>query len=168
MFWITSDQHFGHTNIIEYCNRPFRDVDYMNQYMIDKWNSVVRPDDMVLHLGDFALQMNEEEVTHLVSKLHGNIILVRGNHDRFGTEKFKRCGFVDVKKKINFKNFILTHRPLPVEDLDAAAGKINIHGHVHNYNRGHDPNKYINVSVEMWDYTPIDFIQLCIKKKFGN
>ena len=166
MLWITSDHHFGHTKIIEYCNRPFQDVDHMNQYMIDKWNSVVRPGDKVFHLGDFSLGMNEEEVTHLVSKLHGDIILVRGNHDRFGVEKFKRCGFVDVKKKINFKNFILTHKPLPVEDLD--AGKINIHGHVHNSLTYHYSINHINVSVEMWDYTPIDFIQLCTKLKFGN
>ena len=93
-----------------------------------------------------------------MSKLHGTIILVRGNHDRFGVEKFKRCGFADTVKKIEFKNFILTHRPIPVEDLN---GKINIHGHVHNsdYSINH-----VNVSVEMWDYTPIDFIDLISNK----
>jgi len=164
MIWITSDHHFNHEKIIEYCDRPFDNTSDMNEYMIAKWNSVVRPDDMVLHLGDFALQMNEEEVTALVSKLHGNIILVRGNHDRFGVEKFKRCGFVDiVKKKIEFKNFILTHRPIPVGDLN---GKINIHGHVHNSLADDYSINHINVSVEMWDYTPIDFIQLYMKLNF--
>jgi calcineurin-like phosphoesterase family protein len=133
----------------------------MNEYMIAKWNSVVRPGDTVLHLGDFALGMNEEEVAALVSKLHGTITLVRGNHDRFGTEKFKRCGFADVKKKIEFKNFILTHRPIPAEDLN---GKINIHGHVHNkFADGYSIN-HVNVSVEMWDYTPIDFNELISNK----
>ena len=158
MIWITSDHHFNHEKIIEYCDRPFDNTSDMNEYMIAKWNSVVRPGDIVLHLGDFALQMNEEEVTALVSKLHGTIILIRGNHDRFGVEKFKRCGFADTVKKIEFKNFILTHRPIPVEDLN---GKINIHGHVHNsdYSINH-----VNVSVEMWDYTPIDFINLISKK----
>lgn len=160
MIWITSDHHFNHTKIIEYCNRPFCNTFDMNEYMIAKWNSVVRPDDIVLHLGDFALQMNEEEVTALVSKLHGTIILVRGNHDRFGVEKFKRCGFADVKKKIEFKNFILTHRPIPVEDLNH---KINIHGHVHNSLAEYSIN-HVNVNVEMWDYTPIDFIDLISKK----
>ena len=86
MIWITSDHHFNHEKIIEYCDRPFDNTSDMNEYMIAKWNSVVRPDDMVLHLGDFALQMNEEEVTALVSKLHGTIILIRGNHDRFGVD----------------------------------------------------------------------------------
>ena len=158
MIWVTSDHHFNHEKIIEYCDRPFDNTSDMNEYMIAKWNSVVRPGDMVLHLGDFALQMNEEEVTALVSKLHGTIILVRGNHDRFGVEKFKRCGFADTVKKIEFKNFILTHRPIPVEDLN---GKINIHGHVHNsdYSINH-----VNVSVEMWGYTPIDFIELISNK----
>lgn len=163
MIWITSDHHFNHTKIIEYCNRPFDNTSDMNEYMIAKWNSVVRPNDIVLHLGDFALQMNEEEVTALVSKLHGTIILIRGNHDRFGVEKFKRCGFADVKKKIEFKNFILTHKPIPVEDLN---GKINIHGHVHNSLADDYSINHVNVSVEMWDYTPIDFIDLCMKLNF--
>ena len=163
MIWITSDHHFNHEKIIEYCNRPFNNTLDMNEYMIAKWNSVVRPDDIVLHLGDFALQMNEEEVTALVSKLHGTIILIRGNHDRFGVEKYKRCGFADTVKKIEFKNFILTHRPIPVEDLN---GKINIHGHVHNSlaDAAEYSINHVNVSVEMWDYTPIDFIDLISKK----
>ena len=53
--WFTSDTHFSHCNIIKYCNRPFKDVDEMNKILIQNWNNVVRPDDIVWHLGDFAL-----------------------------------------------------------------------------------------------------------------
>lgn len=160
MIWITADQHFNHTNIIKYCDRPFDSVQAMNKHMFEAWNRIVRPQDIVLHLGDFALQMDEAAVTQLVSKLNGKIILIRGNHDRFGVAKYKRCGFLDVKKKMEFGNFILTHRPLPKEELN---DKINFHGHTHNPVRDYSSNQ-INMGVEAWDYSPVNFIKICLFK----
>lgn len=55
MDFFTSDTHFGHVNIIKYCNRPFGSVPEMNAAMIAGWNRHVGPDDTVYHLGDFAL-----------------------------------------------------------------------------------------------------------------
>ena len=52
--WLTSDLHFGHENIIRYCDRPFADVDAMNRALVDRWNEVVGDDDVVWVLGDFA------------------------------------------------------------------------------------------------------------------
>lgn len=51
--FFTSDTHFNHTNIIRFCNRPFKDVAHMNETIIANWNSVVGPDDIIFHLGDF-------------------------------------------------------------------------------------------------------------------
>src|SRR5690606_36562794 len=53
--WFTSDHHFGHANIIKFCNRPYADADEMDRALVEKWNDVVGPDDMVFHLGDFTL-----------------------------------------------------------------------------------------------------------------
>lgn len=53
--FFTSDTHFGHANIINLCNRPFKDVNHMNDMLVENWNSVVSDDDTVFHLGDFAL-----------------------------------------------------------------------------------------------------------------
>lgn len=53
--FFTSDTHFGHANIINLCNRPFKDVNHMNNMLVENWNSVVSDDDTVFHLGDFAL-----------------------------------------------------------------------------------------------------------------
>ena len=52
--WFTSDTHFFHNNIIDYCKRPFVNAEEMNEYIIKQWNSVVKPQDEVYHLGDFA------------------------------------------------------------------------------------------------------------------
>ena len=43
--YVTSDTHFNHKNIIEYCNRPYSSVEEMNKAIIDNWNSVVKDED---------------------------------------------------------------------------------------------------------------------------
>lgn len=52
--FFTADTHFNHANILEYTNRPFLNVEEMDLEMIYRWNSVVRKNDLVFHLGDFA------------------------------------------------------------------------------------------------------------------
>lgn len=79
--FVTSDHHFGHARISELAGRPFGSVDEMNAVMIDRWNAIVGPDDVVLHLGDLALGPIEESVG-LTSRLNGRRLLVPGNHDR--------------------------------------------------------------------------------------
>jgi len=77
--WFTADQHFNHTNIIKYCNRPFEDVARMNETLIANWNARVQLGDDVYVLGDFVFGGNFEDI---VSKLNGEIGLVLGDHDR--------------------------------------------------------------------------------------
>ena len=150
--WLISDTHFNHENIIKYCNRPFDNINEMNNHIINKWNSVVNKDDIVYHLGDFALQSDKEIVSDLVKKLNGNIVLIMGNHDRWGKQKFLDCGFTGVHKRLDIGSYILTHRPLNLDQL--SEGIVSIHGHIHNYDKGLDKNKYINVSCEVLDYKP--------------
>lgn len=69
--FIISDTHFGHANIIDYCNRPFRDVFDMDETLIRNWNEVVGKDDLVYHLGDFAFHKDKEDLMGLLSRLHG-------------------------------------------------------------------------------------------------
>jgi calcineurin-like phosphoesterase family protein len=53
--FFTSDTHFNHKNIIKLCNRPFTSIEEMNEKIIENWNNIVKPEDIVWHLGDFAL-----------------------------------------------------------------------------------------------------------------
>ena len=60
MIYFISDTHFHHHNIINYCNRPFKDVNEMNKIIINNWNNIVTENDTVYHLGDFCLFSDEE------------------------------------------------------------------------------------------------------------
>lgn len=78
--FVTSDHHFGHARIIELAERPFTSLGAMHGELIAAWNRLVRPEDVVLHLGDLALGNREESIA-LTSALNGRKLLVPGNHD---------------------------------------------------------------------------------------
>lgn len=79
--FFTSDTHFGHANIIRLCNRPFQNVEEMNEVLIENWNKVVSKDDTVFHLGDFAFG-GSSVWNSIIPRLNGHINLIIGNHDR--------------------------------------------------------------------------------------
>ncbi len=171
-FWFTSDHHFGHANIIKYCNRPFRDTNEMNEAMVTAWNRVVELDDLVYYLGDFA--MNAELVSKIAPRLNGKKIIIPGNHDRCWKEKdtsgrwhthYLEAGFDSIMQEMRIEiggeSVLLNHLPYrnevdpsqkyfaerPVDD-----GGWLIHGHVHQ--RWQVTGKQINVSVEVWNFEP--------------
>ncbi len=83
MKFVTGDTHFFHRNIIEYCRRPFHNVDEMNQVIVRNWNEVINTDDEVFVLGDFAFTTGHEyEIEVLFAELNGIKTLVKGNHDK--------------------------------------------------------------------------------------
>ena len=67
--YLISDTHFGHKNIISYCNRPFSSVEEMDKTLIKNWNSVVKKEDTVYHLGDFAFG-NKEFTQKIIKQLN--------------------------------------------------------------------------------------------------
>ena len=78
--FFTSDTHFTHNNIIKFCNRPFKDVEEMNQTLVDNWNKVVGPTDIIYHLGDFCFA-GSAEWHSIIGQLNGRIHLILGNHE---------------------------------------------------------------------------------------
>jgi calcineurin-like phosphoesterase family protein len=79
--FLVADNHFWHSNIIRYCNRPFSDVAEMDATMRDCWNKAVKPHDEVIVLGDFAYRMSEDRLKRLFNSLSGRKHLIIGNHD---------------------------------------------------------------------------------------
>jgi calcineurin-like phosphoesterase family protein len=81
--FFTSDQHFGHENIIKYCHRPFGSVDDMDDEMVECWNLVVKPTDTVYHLGDFTL-LGKDAAASYFRRLNGTINVLRNgwHHDK--------------------------------------------------------------------------------------
>jgi calcineurin-like phosphoesterase family protein len=155
-----ADTHFGDKRIFRYENRPFADVDEMDQQMISRWNAVVSPEDIVYHLGDFGGDSRESQI---LSKLNGIKYLIKGNHDTQSNSAYRDFGFSEVyDHPIILGGFwILSHEALYVNTNMPYA---NLFGHVHASPivKDFSPHHYC-VSVERIDYTPIDFDE--IKRK---
>lgn len=75
--WFTSDTHFGHENIIKYCNRPFSNAKEMDEALIENWNRLVKKGDTIYHLGDFCFG----DVQPYFEKLTGHKKFIMGSHD---------------------------------------------------------------------------------------
>jgi calcineurin-like phosphoesterase family protein len=145
--FLISDTHFGHNNIIKYCNRPYENVDEMDSALIKNWNSVVGPNDKVYHLGD--LTMNPKHLW-IMDHLNGTKILIKGNHDIFPIKEYLPH-FKDIRGSHSIAEMLLTH--IPVNKQQSSRYKANVHGHLHD--KLIKDNWYINVSVEQINYTPI-------------
>jgi calcineurin-like phosphoesterase family protein len=97
--YYTSDLHFGHANIIRFCDRPFTDVSAMNSRLVQLWNETVTDDDTVWVLGDVALGPLDESLAH-IGRLTGRKILVPGNHDRcWEGERALRTGDPEARER---------------------------------------------------------------------
>lgn len=155
MIYFTSDTHFNHRNIIEYCNRPFKNVDEMNDKLIKNWNSRATDEDIIYHLGDIAFGPDKEHYCGLLNRviLRGNITYIKGNHDH----KWKKLleEGLDLRQGpilLDEYKLILSHKPLLNSEI--PEGYLNVHGHIHNSPLGEEFNKknHICVSTELWDY----------------
>ena len=153
--FVISDPHFNHKNIIEYCDRPFETVESMNHALIENWNSVVGPEDIIFCLGDFVLG-NKEDIIEIGQQLNGNKILILGNHDRGTRTAYREAGFNTIygeKAIIDFGEGIgvieLSHHRKPNDETHY----INLYGHQHD--KPTDDDSHRCVCVELWDYKPI-------------
>jgi calcineurin-like phosphoesterase family protein len=159
--FFVSDTHFGHANILKFTRqdgspmRPFASVEEMDEHMVDRWNSVVRPQDKVYHLGDVAMHRLHIQT---VGRCHGHKRLVRGNHDDHDLKHYLPF-FDEIHATRVLDGLIFSHIPIHPESL--GKFKANVHGHVHNNVPAlHFGPRYFNVSVEVIDYTPIALEEL--------
>jgi calcineurin-like phosphoesterase family protein len=138
--YITSDLHFCHDRAFVYEPRGFPNIDEMNQAIVDNWNSIVQPDDIVYVLGDIMLNDNEQGLK-LLKSLKGEIHIVLGNHDTATREAlYKDCqnvAEVALAEKLKYKgyHFFMTHYPCLTGNLDnekpLKQRTISLCGHTH-------------------------------------
>ena len=163
--FFTADTHFGHSNIIKYCNRPFSSVEEMTEAIISSWNSTVGELDTVIHLGDFCF-LKPMEARKISERLNGQIILVRGNHD--SDKIIDTCGFSDVvdflEVKVYESNDTGVHQPISCMHYPMAVwpsahfGAWHLHGHSHgSYTKG--IGKILDVGWDVWN-RPVSYSEI--------
>lgn len=183
--FFTSDTHFYHENIIQYANRPFKNADEMNEYIIEQWNNVVPEDGIVYHLGDFGFGTTSNLVK-LFKRLNGKINLITGNHDRkqLKDRVYKSC-FESVSMQryiyVEGQAIYLNHVPFLCYDGVYRQRKTwQLFGHVHTTPMGVDgldgprlamlfPTQY-DVGVDNNGFCPISFnkVRDIINKQIDN
>ena len=169
--FFTSDTHFYHSNIINFCGRPFKNVEVMNETLIANWNSVVGPDDIVFHLGDFCLG-GSAEWTNILNRLKGKIYLIVGNHDIKNLRQGYYSHFEHIAMQMHIEvgkqKIYLNHCPFLCYG-GAYRDTWQLFGHVHTskQNTGIDaprlnmlfPTQY-DVGVDNNNFTPVSFEQV--------
>lgn len=162
MLYVTSDLHFGHSNVITFTNRPFKDVEEMDNTLISNWNSTVTDEDDIYILGDITLKRDVEYILPILKKLKGRKYLIKGNHDHFIKHEILAEEFVWIKDyyelKYNKRKFVLCHYPFE-EWNNSYRGSYHLHGHQHNpttYNISQSkPKRKYDVGCDANDYKPV-------------
>lgn len=112
--FFTSDTHFYHTNIIEFCNRPFKNMEDMNETLTANWNKADGPNDIVFHLGDFCLG-DFGKWNRILDGLNGKIHLILGSRDLRNFRKSYAESFESVAMQMNIEvdnqKICLNHYP---------------------------------------------------------
>jgi calcineurin-like phosphoesterase family protein len=159
-----SDTHFGHSNIIKYTNRPFPNAKVMDEALITNWNSVVKPNDIVRHIGDFGCGRGVElnYLESILDRLNGKIHFYEGNHDKLARKLRHR--FASYQKfdeiEVQGQKIVVCHYALRTWHHD-ARGVWHVFGHSHGLLPPH--GKSVDVGVDSkWfkPFTPIPFTTL--------
>jgi len=195
MIHFISDNHFWHKNIIRLCNRPFKNLHEMHEYMIQEWNKRVRPNEKIYVLGDFSFA-NKIMTKPILDRLLGYKILILGNHDSHA-KKMLDMGFQEVHENMhieigNKKKIYLSHFPFHpmIEYQKTTDGKVRtiypydkidmrymhkrmvddgesylLHGHVHT--SWLQNGRQINVGVDVNDFKPVPHEKILEMMKAG-
>lgn len=174
--YFTSDLHIGHTNVLKFDSRPFSSVEEMNEELIKRWNKKVKSGDIVYCLGDMFWKGNCEFVQNTLNRLNGQVILIKGNHDRWlhnsGNKKLLAAvkDYDDIKVTLQngeVKRCVLSHYPIHFYN-GHYHNTIMLYGHVHNtheyqlvkqyakwLNENECPVEMYNVGTMLWNYEPV-------------
>ena len=172
MTYFTSDQHFGHFNIIRLSRRPFKTVEEMDETMVERWNAKVRDDDTVYVLGD--LFFRTATVEPILKRLKGHKHLMLGNHDGSWTDRVKLADYfesVQTLKEGTVDGRLITMCHYPMLSYPQARRGYMVYGHIHN-NTGDDywplimrRPRMLNAGVDVNNFEPVTFDELLANNK---
>ena len=174
--FFTSDLHFGHENVLRFDNRPFASVEEMDAELVRRWNAKVGKGDLVYVLGDLIWKSRNGDAHSLIRSLNGQIILIKGNHDRFLHNAQARASLAGIKdyddicvtlEDGSVRRCILSHYFIPFYNGHRHQA-IHLHGHSHftdeaelelkmakELNESDFKNDIYNVGCMYWDYAPV-------------
>ncbi|MET3505483.1 calcineurin-like phosphoesterase family protein [Halalkalibacter oceani] len=134
----------------------------MNEILIENWNKVVKPNDLIFHLGDVFF-CGAQKMKYISDRLNGRKTLIKGNHDKSSNTKYRKLGFEPYNYYV-FEELLLSHYPQQITPLRSLYNNTDIianaHGHVHEQVQGLDKDLHYCVSVENINYTPIHVDQI--------
>lgn len=164
-YWVTSDLHFFHKNILKFFaeTRPFSDVDDMTEGLVEHWNSLVGKDDVILHLGDFSFK-GKEATEDILSRLNGNIVFILGNHDKVLRSSISGLTTYDyLEFRYNGVKVCCSHYPMACWN-QAGRGSLMLHGHTHSSFQGQ--GRTVDVGFDFWDriISLQEAIDFCLKR----
>lgn len=182
--FVTSDWHVGHSNVISFDKRPFRDLDHMHTVLINNYNSTVNPDSVCFFLGDMGI-CSGDLLSNIIAQLHGTKVLIIGNHDK-SVNAMYRAGFDVVLNSaalvIAGRTVTMSHCPLrgvwreDVSNMNGSSpgenwhkesvhvnfsindnGQFHLHGHTHKGPEERLLGKQWDVGVRANGYRPVSF-----------
>ena len=177
----TGDLHFGHENVIAFDNRPFKSVEEMDAEIIRRWNNKVDKGDLTYVLGDMIWKTRNDDAPSLIKQLNGQIILIKGNHDRFLHNAKAKAALAGIKdyddicvtlKDGTKKRVILSHYFTPMYNGHRHQA-IHLHAHSHFTDEADfevDYAKYLNsigcrneiynVGCMYWGFEPVSLDEI--------
>lgn len=177
--FFSADHHFFHENIIKYCNRPFSSAAEMNEVLISKHNEIVKPEDVVFFVGDFAFTSSSGTLAELLERMNGHKTIITGNHDNESLigEVYKygrktKLSPINVRYRIlelhgkawGGYNPTLCHYPM-LSWNRSFHGSFQLHGHTHG-TVPFDPSiRRLDVGVDCHNFYPISWDEIVSKLK---
>lgn len=158
MIYFSSDHHFQHAKVIEYCKRPYSTQMEMDSDMIEKWNSVIKDKDEVYYLGDLTLG-NWGTARSYLKQLKGRIKFIEGNHDKRWFSSLESSQKLPPIYELNYMNktIVLSHYSM-------RSWNKSFHGSYHLFGHSHGElppyGKSFDVGVDCWNFYPVSIEQV--------
>ena len=172
MTYFTSDQHFGHYNIIRLCGRPFKTQEEMDEILLSKWNAKIKDNDTVYILGD--LFFRAEKVEPILKALKGRKHLIVGNHDSSWMTKVKVSDYfesVQTFTEVNIDGRQLTLCHYPMLSYPHVRNGYMVYGHIHNNVRDDywpliaRRTRMLNAGVDVNNFEPVTIDEMIVNNR---